>query len=106
RTPDLYFEKQTTGLPVRQGRLEKAKIDTTAFLGFTVRGPVNRPVRLTSWKSFEAIFGGHTSDYYLPQAVFSFFANGGREALVIRVARADGDAAARPARVVLKDLYG
>lgn len=106
RTPDLYFEKQTTGAPARQGRLEKARIDTTAFLGFSVRGPVNRPVRLTSWKSFEAIFGGHTSDYYLPQAVFAFFANGGREALVIRVARADGDAAAQAARVVLKDLYG
>lgn len=106
RTPDLYFEKQTSGQPVRGGRLEKAKIDTTAFLGFTVRGPMCRPVRLTSWKSFEAIFGGHTSDYYLPQAVFAFFANGGREAVVIRVARAEGEAAAQPARVVLKDLYG
>ncbi|MBX3469511.1 MAG: phage tail sheath family protein [Planctomycetes bacterium] len=106
RTPDLYFEKQTTGLPVRNRRLEKARIDVTAFLGFAVRGPVNRPVRITSWKSFESIFGGHTNDYYLPQAVFGFFANGGREAVIIRVARASGDSAAQAARVVMKDLYG
>jgi phage tail sheath protein FI len=105
RTPDLYFEKQT-GPAARRGRLERAKIDVTAFLGFAVRGPIGRPVRLTSWKSFEAIFGGFTSDYYLPQSVFAFFANGGREAVVIRVAKAEGEKAAQAARVVLKDLYG
>jgi uncharacterized protein len=105
RTPDLYFEKQT-GAAARKGKLERAKIDVTAFLGFTVRGPISKPVRVTSWKSFEAIFGGFTTDYYLPQSVFAYFANGGREAVIIRVARADGEAAAQCARVVMKDLYG
>lgn len=106
RTPDLYFEKQTTAAPSKSGLLQKAKIDLTAFLGFTVRGPISRPISVTSWKSFEAIFGGFSADYYLPQAVFAFFANGGREALIVRVARSEGEHAAQPARVVLKDLYG
>ena len=105
RTPDLYFEKQTSAAPRPRG-LVKAKIDLTAFLGFTQRGPINTPVRVTSWRSFEAIFGGPTAEYYTPSSVFGYFANGGREALVIRVARSEGEEAAQPARVVMKDLYG
>lgn len=105
RTPDLYFEKQTTAAARARG-LEKARIDITAFLGFTMRGPINTPVRVTSWKSFEAIFGGSTPDYYTPSSVLGYFANGGREALIIRVARTDGEHQAQPARVIMKDLYG
>jgi phage tail sheath protein FI len=105
RTPDLYFEKQT-GTVQRHRALERVKIDTTAFLGYTVRGPISKPVRVTSWKSFEAIFGGFASEYYLPQSVFAYFANGGREAVIVRVARAEGKGAAQAARVSMKDLYG
>lgn len=105
RTPDLYFEKQTSAVP-RSHALEKARIDTTAFLGFTVRGPINKPVRVTSWKSFEAIFGGSSAEYYLPSSVFGYFSNGGREAVIVRVACADGDKQATCARTTMKDLYG
>lgn len=104
-TPDLYFERQSESKHRRRA-LEKAPIHATAFLGFAVRGPVGAPVRVTSWKSFEALFGGFSPDYAMPHAIFSYFANGGREAMVIRVGKTDGESAATRSSVTLKDLYG
>lgn len=71
-----------------------------------MRGPIHEPVRVTTWKSFETIFGGFSAHYALPQAVFGFFANGGREAVIVRVARQEGEGAPAAASVVLRDLYG
>jgi phage tail sheath protein FI len=104
-TPDIYFEKHQEAR-VKGRALERVKIDTTAFLGYATRGPVNTPVRITSWKSFETLFGGHNSEYLLPQSVFSFFSQGGREAMIVRVGSTAGKDAARPASLTLKDLYG
>lgn len=104
-TPDLYFERPREAR-VRGRALERVPIDTTAFLGYATRGPLNKPQRITSWKSFETIFGGFNNEFLLPQAVFSFFSQGGREALVIRVGSSEGDDAARPASLTLRDLYG
>lgn len=69
-----------------------------------MRGPIHEPVRVTTWKSFETIFGGFSAHYALPQAVFGFFANGGREAVIVRVARQEGEGAPAAASVVLRDL--
>lgn len=104
-TPDLYFERQRDEKKRRSG-LERASIDTTAFLGYATRGPIGTPIRITSWKSYETLFGGFNAEYLLPQAVFSFFCQGGREAMVLRVGRTTGPDAARAASVTLKDLYG
>lgn len=104
-TPDLYFET-TREQDRKRSALEQAPIHATAFLGFAVRGQVGQPVRITSWKSFEAIFGGFSSDYLLPHAVFSFFANGGRDAVIVRAGKTEGEAAAVSASRTLKDLYG
>ena len=105
RTPDLYFEKHDK-VARRRGPLEKAQVDGAAFLGFTLRGPVHQPVRVSTWKGFESIFGGFSPDCALPAAVFGFFANGGREAVIVRVARLEGEGVPRPAAAVLRDLYG
>ena len=86
--------------------MQKVPIDTTAFLGFATRGPVGRPVRVTSWKSYETLFGGFSSEYLMPHSVFSFFANGGREALILRVGKSEGESAIRCASLTLRDLYG
>jgi Bacteriophage tail sheath protein len=60
-------------------------------------------VRITSWRSFEAIFGGFAPEYLLPHSVFAFFANGGREAVIVRIA---SDEACATASLSVKDLYG
>ena len=60
----------------------------TAFVGRTLCGPVNQPVLLSSFAEFQRIFGGLWQPSPLGYAVEQFFANGGREALVVRVVNA------------------
>ena len=57
----------------------------TAFVGRTLRGPVNRPVLITSFAEFQHVFGGLWQPSPLGYAVEQFFDNGGREALIVRV---------------------
>lgn len=57
----------------------------TAFVGRTLRGPVNRPILLKSFTEFQHAFGGLWQPSSLGYAVEQFFDHGGREALVVRV---------------------
>jgi hypothetical protein len=57
----------------------------TAFVGRTLRGPVNRPVSIKSFAEFQHVFGGLWQPAPLGYAVEQFFDNGGREALIVRV---------------------
>jgi hypothetical protein len=57
----------------------------TAFVGRTLRGPVNRPVQLRRFAEFQQIFGGLWQPSPLGYAIEQFFDNGGREAVVVRV---------------------
>jgi hypothetical protein len=57
----------------------------TAFVGRTLRGPVNRPILLRSFTEFQHAFGGLWQPGPLGYAVEQFFDHGGREALVVRV---------------------
>ncbi len=55
-------------------------------MGRTLRGPVNRPVLLNTFAEFQHVFGGLWQPSPLGYAVEHFFDNGGREAVVVRVA--------------------
>ncbi len=57
----------------------------TAFVGRTLRGPVNRPIFITTFTEFQHVFGGLWQPSPLGYAVEQFFDNGGREALIVRV---------------------
>jgi hypothetical protein len=57
----------------------------TAFVGRTLRGPVNRPVLIKSFAEFQHVFGGLWQPSLLGYAIEQFFDNGGREALIVRV---------------------
>jgi len=57
----------------------------TAFVGRTLRGPVNRPVFIKSFVEFQHVFGGLWQPSLLGYAIEQFFDNGGREALIVRV---------------------
>jgi phage tail sheath protein FI len=59
---------------------------TTGFVGRALRGPLNQPVRLHSFAEFQQAFGGLWQPSTLSYAVEQFFDNGGREAVVVRVA--------------------
>jgi phage tail sheath protein FI len=56
-----------------------------AFVGRCLRGPVNRPVRISGFNEFQRIFGGLWQPSTLSYAVEQFFENGGHAALVVRV---------------------
>src|SRR5258706_13591180 len=53
-----------------------------AFVGRTLRGPVNRPVFLTSFAEFQHTFGGLWQPSPLGYAVEHFFDNGGPGTIV------------------------
>jgi hypothetical protein len=57
----------------------------TAFVGRTLRGPVDRPIFIKSFAEFQHVFGGLWQPSLLGYAVEQFFDNGGREALIVRV---------------------
>jgi len=69
----------------------------TAFVGRTLRGPVNRPVSIKSFTEFEHVFGGLWQPSSLGYAVEQYFDNGGREAIIARIVNG-----ARSATLTLK----
>lgn len=63
-------------------------ISTSAcgMIGVTEKGPINRPVLVTSWEQFVRRFGSYIADGYLAYAARAFFDNGGSVLYVNRVA--------------------
>ena len=59
----------------------------TAFIGPTLKGPVNEPVPIAGTGDFEREFGGLWSASPMSYAVHQYFANGGQEALIVRLTR-------------------
>src|ERR1700679_3683553 len=57
----------------------------TAFVGRTLRGPVGRPILITSFTQFQHMYGGLWQPSPLGYAVEQFFDHGGREAVIVRV---------------------
>jgi phage tail sheath protein FI len=65
--------------------IERVATGIVAFVGRTLKGPVNTPVTVTSFVDFQQQFGGLWQPSTLSYAVEQFFENGGREARVVRV---------------------
>ena len=81
----------------------------TAFVGRTLRGPVNRPVLIRSFAEFQHVYGGLWQPSLLGYAVEQFFDNGGSEALIVRVVNgarsATLDLRAGEDRLVLRAMH-
>jgi uncharacterized protein len=65
--------------------IARAATAIVAFVGRTLRGPVNRPVTLKSFAEFQSVFGGLWQPSPLSYAVMQFYENGGGTALIVRV---------------------
>ena len=70
--------------------------NVAAFIGRTLKGPVNQPVSIRSFAEYAQIFGALWQPSTVSYAVEQFFENGGRVALVVRVVNG-----ARPPTVTL-----
>lgn len=64
----------------------RAATAVTAFVGRTLKGPVDEPVSITSFAQYQQLFGGLWQPSTLSYAVEQYFENGGEEAIVVRVA--------------------
>src|SRR3954451_18680425 len=57
-----------------------------AFVGPASRGPVDEAGHISSWSEFDRIYGGLSSGSLMAYAVSHYYANGGSEAEIVRVA--------------------
>jgi phage tail sheath protein FI len=80
--PGVYVEEIPSGAHTITG----VSTSVTAFLGTTKRGPIDRAVRVLGFADFERRFGGLSTDSEMSYAVRQFFANGGSEGWVVRLA--------------------
>ncbi|MFC9131204.1 phage tail sheath subtilisin-like domain-containing protein [Streptomyces sp. NPDC057099] len=88
--PGVYVEE----LPSSTRTISTLTTSVTAFVGHTRRGPLNEPVRVTSFTEFERRFGGLSAQSAVGYAVHQFFGNGGTVAVIVRVAKAGSGQAA------------
>lgn len=86
-TPGVYIEPRK----VKSDSIRLLDGGTAGFIGITEKGPLNKGVRVRSFSEFRKIFGTFTDFSYLAYSVFGFFAHGGKECVVIRVAHLDED---------------
>lgn len=89
--PGVYVEEVPSGIRSIAG----VATSITAFVGRTRRGPADLPVTVTSFGEFERVFGGLWALSWLGFAVRDFFTNGGGQAVIVRLFRADSGANAK-----------
>ncbi len=79
--PGVYIEEVSSGVRTITG----VATSITAFIGRTLRGPVNEPKTVSNFSEFERLFGGLAADHTVAYAVQDFFGNGGAQAIIVRL---------------------
>jgi phage tail sheath protein FI len=97
--PGVYVEELPSGVHTVVG----VSTAVTAFLGNFAQGPMNTPVTVFSVADVERAFGPLTANSEAGYAVRQFFANGGAQAVIVRVAGGSGAGAAAKASVEIED---
>lgn len=87
--PGVYTQELPSGVRTITG----AATSVALFVGPTLSGIDNRPIRIQNFGDFERQFGGLTQTSSLSYSVLHFFANGGTEAFIWRVPVAGAKAA-------------
>ncbi|RXS60003.1 phage tail sheath family protein [Streptomyces sioyaensis] len=83
--PGVYIDEVKSSVRTITG----VPTSVAAFVGYAPRGPVDRPVHVTSWADYETVFGGLQMNSPMSYAVYQFFLNGGSDAEIVRVVKAD-----------------
>ena len=79
--PGVYIEE----LPSTVRTITGVSTSITAFVGRALKGPVNEPKTIHSFEDYGRIFGGLWVKSNMSYAVYQFFQNGGKDALIVRV---------------------
>ncbi len=86
--PGVYVEE----LPANPHTIQGVPTSITAFLGRTIKGQPSQPIPIHSFAQFEEQFGGLFSQSPMTYAVQDFFANGGSQAIIVRLLAPDPNA--------------
>ena len=81
--PGVYIEELENPVKTIVG----VTTSRTAFVGRALRGPVDDPTVIFSFGDFERAFGGLWKESTMSYAVYQYFQNGGKEAVIVRVVR-------------------
>ncbi len=95
--PGVYIQEVASGVRTISG----VSTSIAAFMGRASKGPIDDAVRLLSYADYERAFGAPHPQSDLADSVRLFFANGGSDCYVVRLAPG-----AVPASVTLEDLRG
>lgn len=80
-SPGIYVEEAPSG----EQQIAAPPVTLAAFVGRTLRGPVNEPVVVDSIDDFHRQFGGPWQESGLGACLHDYFENGGRSAIVVRL---------------------
>ncbi|GLF96825.1 phage tail sheath family protein [Streptomyces yaizuensis] len=80
-SPGVYVEEVASG----SRPIEGIGTSVAAFVGLAPTGALDEPTLVTNWSQYVAQFGEFVDGYYLAQAVYGFFNNGGSAAYVVRI---------------------
>jgi phage tail sheath protein FI len=83
--PGVYINE----LPAGVRRIDGVQTSTAAFVGSGGAGPCDQPIHVHSLADFERAFGPVAESDPMRLAIGLFFANGGRNAVVVRVGGED-----------------
>lgn len=86
--PGVYVEEIPSGVRTITG----VATSITAFIGRAKRGPVNVATTINSFPDYERVFGGLDLNSAMSFAVKDYFLNGGSQAIIGRLYRADDEA--------------
>lgn len=86
RSLSSYAEIQVVETPGAQQPIPRTCVLLTAFVGRCLRGPLDQPLLVSSFSDFQRHFGGLWQPSTLSYALEHFFEQGGRQAVVVRVA--------------------
>jgi|GEM_PF-3331666 len=87
--PGVYIEE----IPSGNRTITGVATSITAFAGRTLKGPIDRATRITSYSQFEKLFGGLWQESPLSYSVRQFFQNGGADAVIVRIVNPTGESA-------------
>src|SRR5580692_4205537 len=79
--PGVYIEEVPSGVRTIIG----VPTSITAFVGRTLTGPVDEPVRIQNLGDFQRVFGGLWYESPLTYAIQQYFLNGGNDAIIVRL---------------------
>src|SRR5580704_7583654 len=91
-------------IPTDTHPIAGAPTGIAAFVGWATQGPTDQAILLRSWSDFETQFGGFDPRFYLGYAVSHFFANGGQQAYVVRLA-SDGSGTTATSAAVMTGVH-